>query len=178
MLTQTFIWETTLVKRRLPESSTELYPTTNMENRLGTQRSCSLPFHYINATSFSCISCYSKHEIDLKDRIGTKLPAYHIRYPCFSTPFSFQAMQHKQILQRLSKVSNIPDWSSRTLSRTKRWKLLMRASGLVCSYRYINFNDSPIPSQTIFFGKLNKNCNSKFDHVRTIKRLQNAFFIL
>ena len=40
-----FIWGTTLVKGKLPDRSTEPYPPTTMENRLGTQSS--RPFHYI-----------------------------------------------------------------------------------------------------------------------------------
>ena len=38
-----------MVKRRIPDRSTEAYPTTKTENRLGKQRSCSLPFRYLNA---------------------------------------------------------------------------------------------------------------------------------
>ena len=45
--TQLFIWGTTLVKRRIPDWSTEPYPPTKTKNRLGTQRSCSRPLHYI-----------------------------------------------------------------------------------------------------------------------------------
>ena len=44
-----FIWGTTLVKRRIPDQSTEPYPPTQTENRLGTQRSCSCPFRYIDS---------------------------------------------------------------------------------------------------------------------------------
>ena len=43
-----FIWETTSVKRRIPDQSTEPYPPTKTENRLGTQRSFSGPFRYIH----------------------------------------------------------------------------------------------------------------------------------
>ena len=40
-----------MVKRRIPDRSTETYPTTKTENRLGTQRSWSRLFCYITTVS-------------------------------------------------------------------------------------------------------------------------------
>ena len=37
-----------MVKRRIQDQSTEPYPTTKAEDRLGTQRSCYNPYHYIH----------------------------------------------------------------------------------------------------------------------------------
>ena len=53
---------------------------------------------------FHTIVDYS--EIDLKDRIGIRLPVHHIRFPCSNKqvsflPASFQATQHKQISRHL-----------------------------------------------------------------------------
>ena len=42
------VFKCIMVKRKIPDRNTEPYPPTKTENRLGTQRSCSHPFRYIN----------------------------------------------------------------------------------------------------------------------------------